>query len=147
MVPQAKTTAEAAIVDSLRVTRRSLIGVSLGALGVYTFATPNWNASAHPMATAVTSPSAMGDGQIREYFIAADEVDWDYAPSGMNMINGMPLDEDQQASVFTVEGPNTIGRVYKKAQYHAYTDDTFSSVVQVTSDWEHLGIMGPVIRA
>jgi hypothetical protein len=29
-------------------------------------------------------------GRVRTYFIAADEVEWDYAPSGGNKITGEP---------------------------------------------------------
>ena len=31
--------------------------------------------------------------QTRTYFIAADEVSWDYAPSGINQVTGQPFDE------------------------------------------------------
>ena len=33
-------------------------------------------------------------GKTRTYFIAADEVQWDYAPSGTNLITGEPFDDD-----------------------------------------------------
>ncbi len=28
------------------------------------------------------------DGKLREYFIAAEEVEWDYGPTGMNLFSG-----------------------------------------------------------
>ena len=31
----------------------------------------------------------------RTYYIAAIEVDWDYAPTGMNMIKGIKLEDDE----------------------------------------------------
>lgn len=33
-------------------------------------------------------------GKIREFFIASEEVEWDYAPSGLNKFTGVPLVED-----------------------------------------------------
>ncbi|HEX6764241.1 MAG TPA: hypothetical protein VF103_02160, partial [Polyangiaceae bacterium] len=44
--------------------------------------------------------------RTREYFIAADEVQWDYAPTGINQITGEPFDD--QANVFVQNGPDRI---------------------------------------
>lgn len=84
-------------------------------------------------------------GQTRDYFIAADEVEWDYAPSGINQITGQPFDE--VANVFVQGGDERIGKVYLKAQYREYTDSTFATLKPPPPEWEHLGILGPVIRA
>src|SRR5262245_41800156 len=83
--------------------------------------------------------------QTRTYFIAADEVSWDYAPSGINQITGQPFDE--VANVFVQNGPEQIGKVYLKAQYREYTDSSFTSLKPASPEWEHLGILGPVIHA
>jgi FtsP/CotA-like multicopper oxidase with cupredoxin domain len=40
-----------------------------------------------------------------------------------------------------------IGKVYRKAVYREYTDGTFGTAKKRAPDWEHLGIMGPLIRA
>ncbi|MCW2805997.1 MAG: putative Multicopper oxidase [Propionibacteriaceae bacterium] len=82
--------------------------------------------------------------QTRTYFIAADEVVWDYAPSGKDDITGQPLSE--AARVFTQQGPDRIGHKYIKAVYRAYTDATFSKLAPVPAEWQHLGLLGPVIR-
>ena len=63
-------------------------------------------------------------GKTRTYYIAADEVQWDYAPSGRDEAMGMPF--DAIAKGFAETGPNHIGRVYKKAIYREYTDATFT---------------------
>ena len=42
---------------------------------------------------------------------------------------------------------NRIPGVYKKARYVQYSDASFSNAVARTSAEEHLGILGPVIRA
>lgn len=85
----------------------------------------------------------------RVYYIAAEEVIWDYAPEGSNVFTGMPF--DGQDSVFAVNIPtgNTprIGRKCLKAKYVEYTDSTFTTVKEIKPEWEHLGILGPVIRA
>lgn len=86
-------------------------------------------------------------GQTRTYFIAADEVNWNYAPSGMNMITGIPLSNDSTASVYTISGKDRIGSTYLKCLYRGYTDATFSKKQQDDENWKHLGILGPVIHA
>jgi len=83
--------------------------------------------------------------QTRTYFIGADEVEWDYASSGLNQITGQPFDE--VANVFVQRGDERIGRVYVKAQYREYADSSFSALKPVPPEWEHLGILGPVIHA
>lgn len=34
-------------------------------------------------------------GHTRRYYIAADEVEWDYAPSGNDVMDGIPLDKSE----------------------------------------------------
>lgn len=81
----------------------------------------------------------------RTYYIAADEVAWDYAPTGADRITGEPFDEI--AETWMGQGPDRIGRVYKKALYRAYTDSTFTTLVERDAEWEHLGFLGPLVRA
>src|SRR5574341_406594 len=88
---------------------------------------------------------AVPPGVTRTYYIAADEVQWDYAPSGYNQITGQPFDD--VANVFVQNGPERIGKVYIKAQYREYTDGTFATLKPIPPAWQHLGILGPVLRA
>jgi FtsP/CotA-like multicopper oxidase with cupredoxin domain len=81
----------------------------------------------------------------RTYYIAADEVAWDYAPSGINRITGAPFGE--QENVFVERGPDRIGKVYLKALYRQYTDATFTTLKPRPAEWQHLGTLGPLIRA
>lgn len=83
-------------------------------------------------------------GRVRTYFIAADEVDWDYAPSGLNKITGKPF--EGYPKVFVENGPHRIGKVYRKAIYREYTDETFTTLKPRSPEWEHAGILGPIIR-
>jgi len=84
-------------------------------------------------------------GQTRTYYIAADEVAWDYAPTGINQISGLPFDDE--ANVFVQSGKNRIGKVYLKALYREYTNATFSTLKPQDPKWQHLGTLGPLIRA
>jgi FtsP/CotA-like multicopper oxidase with cupredoxin domain len=79
------------------------------------------------------------NGRTRTYYIAADEVMWDYAPQGRNL-TGMPggLEEDPKASKH---------KTYLKAIYREYTDGTFKTLKPRAPEWQHLGILGPLIRA
>jgi FtsP/CotA-like multicopper oxidase with cupredoxin domain len=95
-------------------------------------------------ATAKVSAAVTYVPQTRTYYIAANEVEWNYAPSGKNQITGKSFDED--ASVFTKQGPDRIGSTYIKSLYQAYTDATFKTLKKRTPAEEHLGYQGPVIR-
>src|SRR5256885_3715991 len=88
---------------------------------------------------------AAAAGVTRTYYVAADEVAWDYAPSGMNKITGQPFGDTE--NVFMQNGPDRIGRVYKKAVYREYTDATFTKLKPSGPGEEHLGLLGPVVRA
>ena len=78
----------------------------------------------------------------RVYWIAADEVDWDYAPSfPINRMSGEEFAADQRVFV-----DDEIGRRYLKSVYREYTKG-FGTLKQRGKQEQHLGILGPVIRA
>ena len=85
------------------------------------------------------------DGKIRTYYIAAVETNWDYAPGGMNMMTMAGF--TGQTKVWTEHTNNRIGTIYRKALFREYTDDTFATEKKRPPEWEHLGVMGPLIRA
>ena len=84
-------------------------------------------------------------GRTRTYYIAADEVIWDYTPSGKNQITGKDFDQFQ--SIFTKPAPTLIGSKSKKALYREYTDSSFSTLKVRPAEEMYLGFLGPVIRA
>jgi manganese oxidase len=84
-------------------------------------------------------------GKTRVYYVAADEIDWDYAPTGRDEAMGHPFDELQKG--YTEAGPHHIGRIYKKAVYREYIDGTFTALKKRGTDEAYLGILGPVLRA
>jgi FtsP/CotA-like multicopper oxidase with cupredoxin domain len=98
-----------------------------------------------PFLTSCTSSSHAAAGVLRTYFIAADEIVWDYAPLGTNAITGAAFDET--AGVFVAHGPGRIGTRYKKCVYRGYTDASFATHVPATAEPAYLGILGPVIHA
>jgi FtsP/CotA-like multicopper oxidase with cupredoxin domain len=83
-------------------------------------------------------------GKTRTYYVAADEVQWDYAPSGRDEAMGMPFDPVEKS--ITESGPHRIGRVYKKAVYREYTDATFTNLKARAPEERYLGVLGPILR-
>lgn len=96
-----------------------------------------------PAAQAQTPPAGL-TGKTRTYYVAADEVDWDYAPTGRDEAMGHPFDDLEKG--YTETGPHHIGRVYKKAIYREYTDESFSTLKTRAPAEQYLGLIGPVIR-
>ena len=84
-------------------------------------------------------------GTVRTYYIAADELDWDYVPSGLDKMMGMP--PEGYAKIYTTRGPHQIGKVYRKAIYREYTDATFKHLKPRPARDAYLGIVGPIVRA
>jgi FtsP/CotA-like multicopper oxidase with cupredoxin domain len=73
------------------------------------------------------------DAATRHYYIAAEDVVWDYAPSAQDLLHGQPIPLPWSAQLR-----------WKKTRYIEYTDATFS-VRKPQPEW--LGILGPIIRA
>lgn len=69
---------------------------------------------------------------VRRYYIAAEEVQWDYAPLQKDVVCGQPL-------------PLSLldHRIAKKWRYVEYTDGTFKTPVATLP---RLGLLGPVLR-
>ncbi|MBN3311297.1 CERU protein, partial [Amia calva] len=86
-------------------------------------------------------------GEVREYYIAAEEVIWDYGPTQINQFSGEALISDRDSEPFFETGAHRIGGKYKKAVYVEYTDKTFTKRKERTAEEEHLGILGPVMRS
>ncbi len=96
---------------------------------------------------SASSSNAKGSGprpQTRVYFIAADEVTWDYLPGGRDEIAGKPYAD---TAFFAKANPRPVSTSYRKALYREYTDSTFATLKSRPPEWEHLGFLGPVIHA
>lgn len=75
----------------------------------------------------------------RHYFVAAEDVRWDYAPSNYNLVH-CHGDSVPCALPF----PWRTNHVYEKVRYVEYLDAGFSTP-KPQPEW--LGILGPVLRA
>ncbi|XP_069336308.1 coagulation factor V isoform X1 [Eulemur rufifrons] len=75
------------------------------------------------------------NGNRRNYYIAAEEISWDYSKFAQSEMDN--------------EDPDDIpeGTVYKKVVFRKYLDSTFTKRDPRGEYEEHLGILGPVIRA
>jgi hephaestin len=120
------------------------------------------------------SSPAPAPGVTRTYFIAAEDVVWDFAPTGTDQIAGTPF--ANYTGALAAENPSVptmtrriafdnvssvtdpfhftadplavqVGTRYQKTLYVEYTDDTFTTKKTVPTEWQHLGSMGPAIRA
>ncbi len=91
----------------------------------------------------VGSGAAPRAGKVRTYYIAADQVAWDYVPGGRNDISGTPF---QDTAFFRDAPPRPVSTVYQKVLYREYTDSTFRTLKPRPAEWEHLGFLGPLIR-
>ncbi|RMC08180.1 hypothetical protein DUI87_15214 [Hirundo rustica rustica] len=107
----------------------------------------------------VLSPAFAG-GVIRVYYLGIHEVNWNYAPTGRNVLanqsiaqtllcimmthSAYPFEFNSQASAFLQSGKDRVGSTYKKSVYKQYTDSTYTTEIPKT---RLLGFLGPVIRA
>lgn len=87
------------------------------------------------VATALSRPA---DAATRTYYIAANEVVWNYAPTGKDVITGKSLPP---------LAPMQLGWSYHKAMYQEYTDATFKHIKPRPADEAYMGLFGPVLHA
>ncbi|XP_023578659.1 ceruloplasmin-like [Octodon degus] len=99
--------------------------MKLSALGIFLFlySAPAWTKDKH-------------------YYIGINETTWNYAPDNEEKTL-ISFDKDQYVT-YLENGPDRIGRTYKKVLYHQYMDGTFSVTIE-KPDW--LGLLGPIIKA
>lgn len=87
----------------------------------------------------LTLTACSAQAVTRNYYIAAEDTVWDYAPSGKNMVHcmGMPAPCD-------ITAPWNTSHVFNKVRFIEYTDANFANKKPQPA-W--LGVLGPVIRA
>lgn len=88
---------------------------------------------------------ALPGGKVRTYYLAAEELDWDYAPLGRDEMMGH--DFMDEAKIFVERKDGRPGRVHRKAVYFEYTDDRFETRKPKPPEWAHTGLLGPTLRA
>jgi FtsP/CotA-like multicopper oxidase with cupredoxin domain len=84
-------------------------------------------------ALLAVSTDASAAPAIRHYYIQAEDVTWDFAPSNQNLIHGGPIPD-----------PWTDSHIFEKTRYIQYTDNNYTTPVEQPV-W--LGVLGPIIRA
>ncbi|XP_061217969.1 hephaestin isoform X1 [Neopsephotus bourkii] len=89
------------------------------------------------------SPAFAG-GVTRVYYLGIYEVDWNYAPTGKNVLANQSIAHNPKASKFLQPGKDRVGSTYKKSVYKQHTDSTYTTEIP-KPDW--LGFLGPIIRA
>jgi FtsP/CotA-like multicopper oxidase with cupredoxin domain len=102
-----------------------------------------WSVKGH--GDVAIQPQTAPSGQVRTYFIAADEVDWEYAPSRTDQVHGEPYHFQDNPASKGMRDPNAT--LYRKALFREYTDATFATLKPRPDAWAHLGVLGPLIRA
>jgi FtsP/CotA-like multicopper oxidase with cupredoxin domain len=85
---------------------------------------------------ALASP---GGAATREYFVAAQEVVWDYAPTDQNLVHC-----DGAPAPCPIPHPWTKSHAFHKVRYIEYTDGSFQTP-KPQPVW--LGVLGPILRA
>jgi manganese oxidase len=83
-------------------------------------------------ACCVMEPIVFGQ-TTRHYYVQAEDVVWDFAPTDENLVHGGEIPK-----------PWTKSHVFSKVRYIEYTDGSFSTP-KAQPQW--LGILGPIIRA
>lgn len=91
----------------------------------------------------LAAQSGSAPPETRTYFIAADNVSWDYVPGGRDEITGQPYAD---TAFFAKGKPRPVSTIYKKVLYREYTDSTFRTLKPRPAEWQHLGFLGPLIR-
>jgi len=107
-------------------------------------------ASAQSMRMVASGAPDDSTGKTRTYYVAADDVMWDYVYTGVNGITGEPFQSLGFFANPTPGGPRVekpVPTAYLKTLYREYTDDTFKTLKKRPPEWDHLGFLGPLIRA
>ena len=90
--------------------------------------------------------SLPGAVTVRPYFITAEEISWNYVPSGQYQCttSGGPRPFEGEETFYTNVANNTMGTIYTKAVYKRYDGPAFVTQIQSPA---HQGLLGPVIAA
>lgn len=81
----------------------------------------------------------LGQAQVRQYYLAAEEQIWNFAPTGQNLVHcypepePCPLPESWQSS-----------HLFPMVRFVQYRDESYTQKV-LQPEW--LGILGPILRA
>ncbi|KAF2085751.1 Cupredoxin [Saccharata proteae CBS 121410] len=84
-------------------------------------------------------------GNVRTFYVAAEEVEWNYVPSGWDNWLGVPIESSPRASsAGYLKSTGSWGLTWTKALYRGYTDASFTNL---TEQPPTQGTQGPLLRA
>jgi manganese oxidase len=83
-------------------------------------------------------------GDVRQYYIVAEQELWDYVPTGWDNWLGVPINVSTRVYLADYTSPQSPGLRWEKALYRCYTGATFSVRAE---DAPTQGIKGPALRA
>lgn len=92
--------------------------------------------------------SSHPSNRIPPFAQAVEELEWSYAPSGIDECSGTAAADSEHAATFIVAdlSKGLIGDKYRRRRYVSYEPDGHFSKKR-TSDWpSHAGIHGPTLR-
>jgi len=132
--------------------KRLLPGALACAATIAIYGSSGGMAAAQAHASKPSSPAGKraATGHTRTYYIAADQVTWDYVPGGKDGITGQPFEEIGYFKAPKPDAPpvgKPVSTKYLKTIYREYTDETFKTLKPRPREWEHLGFLGPAIHA
>ncbi|KAG2217041.1 hypothetical protein INT45_002378 [Circinella minor] len=78
------------------------------------------------------------NGVDREYYVAIDEIIWDYTQYSSDIPN------NTATHFWTTTSSTQVGNKYYKAVYREYTDNTYTTL-KSRPQWQ--GLLGPILRA
>jgi len=81
-------------------------------------------ASMNGVLPSPTPPDFKWNGEVRRYYVAAEEVEWNYAPTGWDNCLGVPLDLSPRAKHAAAL---QYGTTWLKGLYRGYTDSSFTT--------------------
>jgi hypothetical protein len=88
---------------------------------------------------AVACVAGLRHTYTKVYYVAAEEVTWDYGPSGINGVSGKPFTDpsEEQAAQYMVKTDKLLGRQLKKVRFIEYTDGSFTTKKDVAPKVSH----------
>lgn len=103
----------------------------------------NWKsilvASFLTLGLGVIGVTSDASAATRHYYIQAEDVNWDFAPSNQNLIHCIP-----GPAPCAIPEPWTLIHTFPKTRYIEYTNASFTTK-KPQPEW--LGVLGPIIRA
>ena len=84
------------------------------------------------LATLTAEGARSQSAAVRHYYLAAEDVSWNYAPSGRDPVMHGEIREPWRESL-----------TWRKTRFVEYTDDSFT-VKKAQPAW--LGVLGPILR-